>query len=349
MSFGLLRTIRVPLLLVAAFLASSGLSCLFDPVDLGSHADFPAEFQLVWQTADRFHPGFAFSGLDWEAARDEYAPMMDTVSTQIGAMQIMAEMFGLMEDETISFFQLKTGEHIFSFVEEIDYNFDLDVLWGYLEPQGFEFFQPGVAYWGGCMFDSVAYVRIPEWDFYLSPILLDEFLAKHDYATAAIIDVRMNEGVGGYDFRMAEIARRFNDENRLGCYAVARSGPSHEDLTYVPHVVRSRSDWFDRPVAVLIGEYSGWVTEEFALMADVLPNAVLMGDTTRGQVGEARYWPLPGTWEYMLPDSTLLRADSTCVQGIGVAPDIFVDAGPDDFAAGIDPVLDYALDWAGSQ
>ena len=283
MSFGFRRVTRVMPWLLAAGLGSSGLSCLFDPVDLGTHADFPAEFQLVWQTADRFCPGFAFSGLDWDAAFDEYSPMMDTVTTQLRAMELIAEMFGPMEDERIGFYLPGSGYGFPSFEEEIDYNFDGDVLWQYLEPQGFEYFQPyPYDYWGGCMFDSVVYIMINEWGWEMSVILLDEFLEKHDYATAAIIDVRMNKGIFGYDFRMAEVPRRFNDENRLGCYAVARCGPSHDDLAYVPHLVRSRSDWFDGPVAVLVGEYSGWVTEEFACMAVELPNATIMGDTTRG-------------------------------------------------------------------
>ncbi len=345
------RRLRLIAPTILAACLALGSSCLFEPVDLGGWDAFGNEFELVWQTADEIYPAFVASSVDWQALYDEYSPVIDTVTTHAGALQAISDMFAPLQDYTIVLFSSE-GFYL-PYAPELDPNYDWDVLVSYLLPAQFEYFQED--YWGGCMFDSIPYVMIHYW-FELSPDLLDVFLAAHPDAPALIIDIRMNNGfIGGAYWNeeplLGEVARRFNDVMRTGFFAVGRSGPGHGDLYLMPRMIPRRTEWFDRPVAVLVGGENMLLSEEFACMVTQLPNAVLIGDTTAGQASlHYESFALPGGWIMNLPDSTILMADSTTwVHGRGVPPDIHVEATEDQFAQGIDPVLEYAIKWAGSR
>lgn len=346
------RIVRRPLavdarsaLLLAAVL---GASCLFEPVDLGEHGEFSAEFDLAWQTIDLTFPGFLFTPVDWDETYRNWSPFVDTVTTQTGLVDLLASMTAPLEDAAIIFASPGGATIIQSFEPQIEPNFDMDVLWDYLEPAGFFWFQYGV--WGACMFDSVPYIMIQSWSPGMSVASLDGFLDAHPEATAIIIDIRMNGGAGSGQ-RIAEIGRRFNDQTRVGYFSVGRDGPERYDLCDpVPRLVHSRANWYQVPLAVLVGENCGWVSEEFACIASELPLAVLVGDTTQGQCSDCTAYELAGSWTMWLPDSTILQSDTvTWVQVGGIPPDIFVNATEEQFSQGIDPVLEYALDWARTQ
>lgn len=329
-------------LLLAVFLGSS---CLFEPVDLGQHDEFVAEFDLVWQTVDQSFPGGFFTPVDWDETYRDFSPFVDTVTTQMGLVELLASMTAPLEDATIRFMSPDGGILLQPFTPQVEPNFDMDVLWDYLEPAGFSWFQYDV--WGACMFDSVPYVMIQSWSAGMSLPSLDGFLDAHPAAPAVIIDIRMNAGSGSGQ-RIAEIGRRFNDQTRVGYFSVGRDGPEWDDLCDpVPRLVHTRTNWHQIPLIVLVGENCGWVSEEFACIASELPLAVLVGDTTLGQSSDCTAYGLAGSWTMWLPDSTILMADTvTWVQGSGIPPDIFVDATEEQFSQGIDPILEYAIEWA---
>lgn len=327
--------------LMAACLASA--SCIFEPADLGTHEEFRSEFELVWTAIGETYPGFVCRGVDWDSLYTVYSPQVEGVGTQYDLVLLFAGMTAPLQEAGLVFHP-PSGDPVVPWSPDIEPNFDEDVLWTYLDDAGFEWFQIDV--WGGCMLDSVPYVLILNWSSIMSPIELDEFMEEHPDAPGMIIDIRPNTGSGS-GTRLGEVARRFNDELRVGYFRVGRSGPEPGDLSaLIPRIIPKRAYFFDRPLAVLTGETNGHTSEEFACMASQLPFAALIGDTTMRQAGHAGYLGLPGGWYFTLPDTAILRADTAWVQVDGVPPDIYVQATEDDFAAGIDPVLEYAVEWA---
>lgn len=324
-----------------------GLSCLDDPVELGDHDDFEAQLELVWQQYDELFPGFIYlDSVDWDEVYDEYSAAVDTVTCQASFMNLMGEMLSVLED--CSVYLSFGGSLLFPFVQEVEPNYDWDVLWSnYLEPAGFEWLQED--WWGCCVIDSIPYILITEWTELLYGGYLDDVIQANPNAPAMIIDVRLSSG-GSAD-RIGQVAMRFNDVVRVGYFTVERDGPAHADLADpVPRFIYVLQDGFDGPVAVLCGENCGGAAELFVCMASELPHSTLMGDTTMGQSTSSLFYPLPGGHGYSVPVETALRADTvTWVQGAGVAPDAFVEATSEDFAAGVDPVFEYALDWARSR
>ena len=55
-----------------------------------------------------------------------------------------------------------------------------------------------------------------------------------------------------------------------------------------------------------------------------------------------------GSWYCTVPFTTVLTYDKHWIEGNGIYPDILVNTSEADFAAGVDPVLDYAIEMLGS-
>lgn len=343
---------RAPLLVgsistIVAVLGSSGCS-LFDPAELGEHEDFRAEFELVWDAFDSQYPAFGLTPVDWDESYATYSARIDTVTSQAGFSTVVCDMLGGLQDATILLCPPDAPPESTCAAGAVS-NYDYDVLMSYLEPAGFQWFIPNT--WGYAVFqDSIPYVVILQWTSGIYPADLNDLLELYPDAPALIIDQRPAHN--GSQTAMRYIASNFNDEMRVGFYTVGRDGPEHDDLCDPrPYVVHSLSGHFDRPVAILIGERNSGAATRFACLAAEIPSVTLIGDTTlvHGNFSSGLLG-LPGGWSYTMPDSTVLLADSaTWLTGIGVEPDIFVDATSEDFSQGIDPVLEFAVNWAASQ
>jgi carboxyl-terminal processing protease len=332
---------------LALFLIPSGCS-LFEPAELGGHEDFKAEFDLVWQSFDQQYAGFGFTDVDWDELYQAFSARIDTVTCQEGFASVLLDMLAQLQDPAILIWPPMSAPDS-SFSPGIEPNCDYDVLMSYLEQADFQWFQQGS--WGYSVFqDSIPYIVILNWTYGIYPQDFSDLLELYPNAPALVIDQRL--AAGGVQTQIRHIGMRFNDQMRIGFYTVGRDGPSHGDLCDpIPYYVYSVTGHFDKPVAVLIGESNSGAAQRFACMADEIPSVTLIGDTTliyanssSGDLG------LPAGWSYTAPDSTVLLADSiTWLNGNGVLPDIYVEATAEDFAQGIDPVLEYAVNWAASQ
>lgn len=333
-----------PAALAATVVALASAACLFDPVDLGAHDDFRAEFDLFWQTMDREYVGFAFADTDWDSAYTAASAMVDTVSSQYSLCVILSGMMQPFADAGMHV--TLSGSYSWSYAPEIEVNCDSTVLFdNYLVPQGFVWFAGGD--WGWCMFGDVIYLLVYQWDSGLVMPNLDAVLEEHPEAAALLIDIRLNGGSGS-STRIGELCRRFNDQTRTGYYYVGRGGPGRTDFgDPVPRQINTRAGYFDEPVVLLTGEQCSRISEEFAAMCRTIPGVTIIGDTTMGQVGHTITYALPGNTSFSFPDTTILAGDSVLwLQEAGLPPDLYVEATEEQFAAGVDPVLEYALGWS---
>ncbi len=328
---------RMAVLCAAALLiAVLPVACLFDPVDLGSSNDFRNEFDLVWNTLDERYVCFHLSDADWDAIYEEYSALADQAVSQDELMQVVFDMLSELDDQSVSVDDQPTHP------QTIEPNCDMEVLWTYLEPAGFQWVQPEA--WGYCMMDSTLYIMIAHWS--VGNTDLQNLIESHPGIDAIIFDVRMNVDTSGSP--LGEVCRTFNTVSRIGYFYVSRGGPGRTDFSELhPKIVSRSADAYTGPVAVLIGETDGSLSEQFACMVSEIPTVTTMGDTTMRRTDWIAGYVLPGYREFAIPESTMVRADSvTWVHEAGIPPDIFVDATEEDFLAGTDPILEYALEWA---
>ncbi len=337
-----------PIVLILVILA--GISCLTDPVELGEHDDYVAQFDLVWKSFDQDYIGFIFLDLDWDAVYNQYRPEVGEIRNQQELNDLLLEMFALLEDLHV-WIETPEETYIFSYSTGSQHNYNTMVLWAYIDnlsTGGFTFWDADST-WGYAMFDSIPYVMVTDMVKYLNVTPLSHLIDNVPDAPAMIIDVRMNSG--GSSETASQLSERFCTERCLAYYWVRRNGPEHDDLSEpYPCYNNPVTVCFDRPVIVLIGEGCASATEGFALRVDALPHVILAGDTTIREVNAPSHRELTGGYKYALPTATILSVDSSSwIQETGIAPDVYIETTPEDFNQGVDPVLEYALEWAASQ
>jgi len=159
-----------------------------------------------------------------------------------------------------------------------------------------------------------------------------------------IIDLRMlSVGMEG-NSQMA--VGRFVADRELSYWRSSRNGPGRLDMSDYTSVyaVRNGSWQFTGPTYVLIGRGTHGVGEQLSLLLASQDQVVLVGDTTAGSSGPANTLALVNSWSVRIPDMVVYTPDSVSILGTGISPDIYVETTEEDFLAGIDPVLDRALE-----
>ncbi|MEQ8770428.1 MAG: S41 family peptidase [Phycisphaerales bacterium] len=194
--------------------------------------------------------------------------------------------------------------------------------------------------------DGVGYVNVASWDGANPEAVEAAFEALwrlHD-ARAIIVDVRMN---GGGDETLAKaFAGCFIDEPVL--YAKNRYVDPANPGVFGPVLDRivepsTRRPRFTGPVAVLSGPVVMSSNEAFVLMMKAAPRATVMGGTTQGSSGNPRPHDLGNGVTIWLPSWQGMDARGVMFEGVGIEPDIAVDAPPERLMRA-DPVLDAALE-----
>ncbi|MEZ6244363.1 MAG: S41 family peptidase, partial [Phycisphaerales bacterium] len=107
----------------------------------------------------------------------------------------------------------------------------------------------------------------------------------------------------------------------------------------------TRRPRFTGPVYVLSGPVVMSSDEAFILMMKSASRATVVGARTQGASGNPKAHKLAPGITLFLPSWQALTPEGEPFEGVGIDPDVKVDADPTDFARR-DPVLDRALELA---
>jgi hypothetical protein len=303
-------------------------------------ADFASQFDSLWNTFDREYSYFAHKRIDWSAMRSAYRPRAVAAADQRGFIDVVREMLANLHDGHV-YLRDPVGAVIPTYQSQRSANWDRTVAQRYRDRAGWT---QGQSDWGHGVLDAVPYISIGGWG--ATSIRAADFDAAFErYRTspAIIVDVRMNGG--GNDSLAFEIAGRFMPAIVNFGYVRFRSGPAHTDFGPAQQrTVSPRGPWqYGGTVLLLIGARCASSNESFIAAMGQLPNVTLVGDRTAGSTGNPGTFPLAGGWSYTVSRWIEYIADNQVIEDNGIAPDVFVAAGAADFAAGRDPVLDWAL------
>lgn len=300
------------------------------------------DFDRFWQRFDRGYSYFAYKGIDWNAAYETYRPRAEAVTSTQELVALLREMVAPLRDLHV-YFRGPEGHHS-TYVSPYRHNFDGTVLARYL---GAGDWRRHGSFWGTAVFDDVPYLSISSWragsleigDF-------DAVLEDLRDAPALVFDVRANDG--GSDGLAFRVAGRFTSQRVLAEYTHYRAGPEHTDFTpLTARYLSPRGTWqYEGRVALLVGRGCFSSNESFISAMREIATVTVLGDTTGGATGNPQIHDLRDGWTYSVPRWIAYTADERVIEWNGIPPDILVPATPEDFAAGRDRVLEYALDWA---
>jgi carboxyl-terminal processing protease len=191
-------------------------------------------------------------------------------------------------------------------------------------------------------FGDTAYVRFNA--FLDLPRVMTRFQATVEgckQCKGMIIDLRGNGGgIGGMAMGMAGFL--LSEPNQ-------RLGTMHMRGTDLNFVVNPRLNGFQGPVAVLIDSHSASTSEIFAGGLQDLGRARVFGTQSAAAALPSTIERLPNGDGFQHAIATYVSEGGKVLEGNGVIPDVVIELERKDLLQGVDPVLNAALAWIGSQ
>jgi hypothetical protein len=193
---------------------------------------------------------------------------------------------------------------------------------------------------------GIGYIYIDNWnsgqkaDFDALYAALDEFADTK----GLIIDVRGNGG--GSEPLAQEFAGCFVDEPKLYSKHVYRESEEPNGFGQVHERVLEPNKTkppYRGKAAVLTGPVVMSSCESFVLMMKQAPGCVLVGEPTQGSSGNPKPHDLGNKVTVYLPSWKDMLPDGSCLEGVGIQPDILVKVRPEQITAK-DPVIEAALE-----
>jgi hypothetical protein len=308
-------------------------------------ADHATVFDDLWHQTDLHYSYFELKHINWDSLGAHYRPLALAASSDAQFAAVLADMLNDLHDPHVSLTPgadrapmryISNAERsptylnsrlIFTrYLPVSDSTADQRLKFGYAAP-------------------GIGYVRIPTFEGAGWDGDIDEALNALPNARALVIDVRDNPG-GDYTLA-ADIASRFTDSRRVFAYVRRRNGPAHTDFTPdIAESIQPKGTHFAGPVYVLANRHSFSSAEDFVLAMRSIPTVTIVGDTTGGASGGPITRELPNGWNFQLSEWIEYTAEHVPFDGVGLAPDVVVQATVDDYAHNVDAALVKALGMA---
>ena len=190
----------------------------------------------------------------------------------------------------------------------------------------------------GATDDGIGYLLVTGWQEDVDVERLLGAVAEMMAMKALVIDVRPN--TGGDERLARRVASWFVEGERV--YARHRAVGDGGLGEPVARTLVGNEERFTLPTALLVGPRVMSSCESFVLMMKQAPGVQVIGQKTRGSSGNPVAHDLGNGVSIRLPSWQALRPDGTCIEGEGVAPDVFVPCTSRDLETG-EPTLEKAL------
>ncbi|MBX3743972.1 MAG: M4 family metallopeptidase [Verrucomicrobiae bacterium] len=306
-------------------------------------------WQEVWQDFEDRYSYFGHKGVDWDAVLESERPGFQGLApAQFG--QRLNDVLQILHDWHVNV-RLPDGTWL-GYRGEYPRNHPLTLYAGYTGGSDYANLRDANVLYHARLTGNIAHLVVDTLDqgafSTITDADLDAVFATHAGAEGWILDLRNNSG--GNEANAARIASRFIHETRTYGYVRYRI-PKSRPHTFEPFLEKTlqpaASGPVLQPVAVLIGQRCMSSAEWFTLMMQVCPNAVLMGDRTRGASGHPEARTLQALdIEYSISRWIAYDAEQRPFEDHGIAPAIAVDPGRSfDDALQRDYVLEAALDY----
>ncbi len=319
--------------------------CFHNPTSTNHVGDQYELFAMVWEDYEAHYPEFTLKGIDWKEVFYRYSPLAEEAeTTEELVTDVLLPMLSELEDAHIWFIN-PSGDQVRTFLPDVYKNFNTSVLFSnYLFPAEFSGWSGNVGY---CNPTILPYLSISQWTLDISLSRIESFLELAADDPAIILDVRSNGG--GNNRYTGDVAGYFTNQKVNAWFVRYRNGPGYDDTYH--SLIRTFPDdnlYYEGFVYLLIGNSSASATESFVLHMMNLDNVIMVGDTTMGIACCPNPVELNDGWSVNTIEWSSRDVNYQPVEKYGIAPDIYVEATEEDFAQGIDPVLEYAIELVNS-
>ena len=306
-----------------------------------------ATFEDLWRNYDEMYGCFELREVDWDAAYATYRPQVDATTSEDELFEIITQMLAETDDGHI---HLTVPGRVRWSANQI-----------YRESIGFERFDrelvkdvylggeyradPLEDYILGELEGGITYVHLA-WISDQTPILAKVREEAEAASGGLIIDLRHN---GGGDFTWAfDTLAEWTASDRPVYRSRTRNGPGRDAFTpWFEWSVEGRGTDIEFPVVVLIDRFTISAGERAVLALDVLDNVTFVGEPTSGALSTTVGRELVNGWYMTVSTQEIVGLDGDSLEGLGFAPDELVINEPAMMDAGVDQVLERAIELLG--
>lgn len=326
-------------------------------------ADPIVNFEVFWNTFSEHYTYFEQRNIDWQQVHDDYITQVTTNSTELELMEIFSEILTPFKDAHIA---VESPNFTFDGTDAVVFNEyfprasdvrAIETIQSTYLNDDYKVDAENLVYWGS-IDDNIGYVNFRKFGGFAgssqNPLdhdskfdeILFEIVQDFSNKSAIVIDVRNNSGGG--DGRVQRLASVFNDTEVLFYREKTRhEGTFTDDISFTSQPDESLR--FAGNVVVLTSPISVSSAEQLAMNVMVLPQAVLIGESTYGafsQLGRT----LPNGWSLKLTNQVVTAADGNDYEVNGIPPTIYSESfTTSDLETGVDSTLNVAIDWIGNQ
>ena len=311
-----------------------------------------AVFDELWTTFSHRYAFFELRGVDWDAQRRKYRPLVTPETTDDQLFDIFSKMLKPLNDGHVNLKVKGTKKRQFNaetearFYQEFSnnkklkqYEHAVDVT---LSKQGFGPPEKRTSILVFRTSDKYGYLRVLEVEGPSTKklnVALDEIIAAFKDKQGVIVDIRDNPG--GTDKCVYTIVSRFADKKRVGHYRRTRRGPGPDDygekktVYLTPHSTST----YTGPTVLLTNDASFSGADVFAMLMASLPQVTLVGEPSNGIFSNMLEKKLSNGWKYSLSYQRYYSAEMICYEGKGIPVDVPETNRWADVSKDIDQVL----------
>lgn len=303
-------------------------------------------FDALWTTLDQHYCFFEEKkeayGLDWQAVREEYRAAVVPGITTRQLFEVMGTMLAELRDGHVNLVAAHDVASYTAWYDNYPANYSDTLERIYLGRGDAYFTASGLKY--RVLDDNIGYIRCETFETFFGDGNLYEIMNYLAPCDGLIVDIRHNGG--GMLTAAEKLASLFVDQRTCGGYMRHKTGPGHGDFSepqplWIEPFASLR---WQKPVAVLTNRRTFSAANSFAMYMHGLPGVALIGDRTGGGAGMPFSSELPNGWGVRFSACPMYDRDMKCTEE-GIDPDVKVDISAEDYARGVDTIIEAARAW----
>lgn len=333
------------ILLLIPLLALS--SCVTEDVQSDTRR---GNFEALWQTLDEHYCFFSYKkeayGLDWPSVREQYLPAVSESMTEAQLFEVLSEMTYTLRDGHVNLYASHNTARYGRWYDDYPMNRSDSLERIYLGRAEDYLTTGGLKY--RILSDNVGYIRCASFETLFGDGNLQEVMRYLLGCNGLIVDVRSNGG--GMLTAATKLASLFTNDEIVGAYMSHKTGSGHDDFS-TPEPIRiepfSGLRW-QKPVAVLTNRRTYSAANSFVMFVKGLENVRIVGDVTGGGAGMPFSSELPNGWAVRFSACPMYDREMQITE-FGIEPDIKADITSEDYARGVDTIIETARAWIETQ
>lgn len=298
-------------------------------------------FEALWKIMDEHYCFFEYKQIDWNEVHKRYSLQVSDTMNQFALFDLLGNMLAELKDGHTNLISSFNISRYWAWYEDYPPNFYEELQENYLG-KSTDYLTAGSVKYKRLNDDEIGYMYYGSFSGGVGDMNLDYLFHYFKDCKGLIIDIRNNGG--GSLSHVDLIASRFVKEKTLTGYIQHKTGKGHDDFSdpYPVYLIpSSRSAWF-RPVVVLTNRHCYSAANDFVQKMRMMPQVTVIGDRTGGGSGFPLNSELPNGWSVRFSSSPMLDADKQHTE-FGIDPDIKANITTQDFADGIDSIIETAI------